>query len=90
MSSTRKKVLLIEKIQKKTEEQRKRKEPDGELETLRILDVKFKPESELWEFLIQRKDHGSKSDSWEPETNLDCGTLLANMVENKVEQSVSS
>lgn len=53
-------------------------------EVERILDVYIHRNNKR-EFLIRWKGYSSKSDSWEPEENLDCGDLINKFME-KVEQ----
>jgi len=68
--------LVEEKTRlKMDEERRKREEEDGDYEVARILEVKFKKSGER-EFLIRWKGHNADSDSWEPESNLDCVGLI--------------
>lgn len=50
----------------------------------RILDVYIHRNNKR-EFLIRWKGYSSKSDSWEPEENLDCADLIVKFME-KVEQ----
>lgn len=57
---------------------------DEDYEVERILDVYIHRNNKR-EFLIRWKGFSSKSDSWEPEENLDCKDLIEKFM-NKVEQ----
>lgn len=49
-------------------------------EVERIIDVSFLKNNKR-EFLIRWKGYSSKSDTWEPEENLDCADLIAKFME---------
>lgn len=51
-------------------------EEDAEWEVEKILDVHFNKKDKTKDFLIRWKGYSSKSDSWEPEANLDCKELI--------------
>jgi len=75
--------LLEEKTRLRMEEERKRREEEeGHYEVQRIQEVKFpKGGKGGREFLIRWKGHGPEDDTWEPEENLDCVSLIERFME---------
>lgn len=61
----------------------------AEWEVERVIDVHFKKDNSR-EFLIRWKDYSSKSDTWEPESNLDCKELIDKFMEKVGKATVVS